>query len=150
MTVLETEKFIAQDVGGDLQTQTVSAIQNHPEINYVVVTYDPAAADQVSAIRQAGIEGVTVVSCLGNEQNLSFVANDDIQRADACWDNVYLGWAIVDQLIRLFNGQPLAEPHGENCPFGMVDKTNLPSDIAADWVGCFEYKSIFLDMWGVK
>ena len=50
---------------------------------------------------------------------------------------------MADQIIRTLNKQPLFEPHGENLPFTVLDKTNLPSP-GSDWAANFDYKSKFL------
>jgi hypothetical protein len=69
--------------------------------------------------------------------------------ADAAYENEYMGWAMADQIIRTLNKQPLFDPHGENLPFTVLDKTNLPSP-GSDWVANFDYKSKFLSLWKGK
>jgi hypothetical protein len=46
----------------------------------------------------------------------------------------------------VLNKQPLIEPNGENVPFQMLDKTNLPA-AGQDWHAKFEYKETFLKLW---
>ena len=87
-----------------------------------------------------------VVSVLGDQQNLDFIRNGQVQAADAAYDNEYMGWAIVDQIIRTLNKQPLFAPRGENLPFVVLDKTNLP-EAGTDWQASFDYKSKFLSLW---
>jgi hypothetical protein len=57
-----------------------------------------------------------------------------------------LGFAIVDQSIRLLDKQPLIEPLGEGLPFQVLDKTNLPSNLNS-WTAPYDYQSKFIALW---
>lgn len=139
--------FTGNQVGQALNQQTVGYLRAHPDVDYLFSPFDPAAASQVPAIAQAGFgKRVKLVGVLGDQQNLDFIRKGQVQVADAAYDNEYMGWAIADQIIRTLNKQPLAEPHGENLPFTVLDKTNLPPE-GSDWVADFDYKSKFLELW---
>jgi ABC-type sugar transport system substrate-binding protein len=134
-------------VATTLGQQTVGYLQSHPEVNYVVGPFDPAAAFMVNAIAQAGLgDRVKLLSQLGDEQNLDFIRNNRVQVADCAFDNTYLGYAVIDQSIRVLNGQPVIEPNGENVPFQMLDATNLPPP-GSDWHASYDYKSAYLKLW---
>ncbi len=134
-------------VATTLGQQTVGYLQSHPKVTYVVGPFDPAAAFMVNAIAQAGLgDRVKLLSQLGDEQNLDFIRNGRVQVADCAFDNTYLGYALIDQSIRVLNGQPVIEPNGENVPFQMLDKTNLPAP-GADWHASYDYKSAYLKLW---
>lgn len=139
--------FTGNQVGSTLAQQTVGYLRAHPETTYVFSPFDPAAGAQVPAIAQAGLaDKVKLVSVLGDQQNLEFIRKGLVQVADAAYENEYMGWAMADQIIRTLNKQPLFEPHGENLPFTVLDKTNLPAP-GSDWVANFDYKSKFLALW---
>jgi ABC-type sugar transport system substrate-binding protein len=140
-------KTTGSQVATTLGPQTVGYLQAHPEVNYVVGPFDPAAAFMVNAIAQAGLgDRVRLLSQLGDEQNLDFIRNGRVQVADGAFDNAYLGYAVIDQSIRTLNGQPAIEPNGENVPFRMLDATNLPP-AGSDWHASYDYKSAFLKLW---
>ena len=142
--------FTGNQVGATLAQMTVGYLRAHPETTYLFTPYDPAAGTQVPAIVQAGLGGsVKLVSVLGDQQNLDFVRKGMVEVADAAYDNEYMGWAIADQIIRTLNKQPLFDPHGENLPFTVLDKTNLPAP-GSDWVANFDYKSKFMELWKGK
>ncbi len=146
-TVQDVQYFTGTQVANTLGPETVSYLRNHPEVNYIYVTYDPAATAQVPAIENAGLAGnVKLVSILGDNQNLHYIETGRVQAADGAFDNEYMGWSIVDQSIRLLNHQPLISPIGENEPFVILDKTNLPKKLKT-WEAPFEYKSNFLQLW---
>jgi ribose transport system substrate-binding protein len=146
-TVNELQYFTGNQIGTSLPTQTIGFLRNHPEVNYLFSPFDPAAADQVAAIKQANMgDKVKVISVLGNQQNIEFIRKGEVQVADAAYDNEYMGWAIIDQVIRLFNKQKLFDPHGENLPYGVIDSTNIPKQ-GKDWLAPFDYKSKFKELW---
>ncbi len=140
-------KFTSSTVGTTLGQDTVGFLKSHPDVNYIYSPYDPAAAFQVPAIVNAGLASkVKLVSILGDQQNLDFIRKGQVQVADAAYDNEYMGYAMVDQSIRLLNKQPLSQPLGENMPYVLLDKSNLPA-AGSDWHAAFDYKSEFLKLW---
>ena len=142
--------FTGNQVGATLAQMTTGYLRAHPETTYLFTPYDPAAGAQVPAIVQAGLgNNIKVVSVLGDQQNLDFIRKGTVQAADAAYDNEYMGWALADQIIRTLNKQPLFEPRGENLPFTVLDKTNLPVP-GADWVADFDYKTKFMELWKGK
>jgi ribose transport system substrate-binding protein len=139
--------FTATQIATELGQMTVGYLRNHPDVNYVFGAFDPPVAAQVTALMQAGMMGqVKVIGGLGNQQNLSFIRAGRLQVADAAYDNEYMGWAIVDQTIRMLDKQPLFEPHNENLPFVVLDKTNLPPP-GSDWQAQTGYQAKFLSLW---
>jgi ribose transport system substrate-binding protein len=139
--------FTATQIATQLGQMTVDYIRTHPDVDYLYGAFDPPVAAQVAALAQAGMGNkVKIVGALGNQQNLDFIRQGRVQTADGAYDNEYMGWAIVDQTIRLLNKQPLFEPHGENLPFVVLDKTNLP-DAGSDWTAKTGYQDKFLALW---
>jgi ribose transport system substrate-binding protein len=146
-TVSKQIYFTATQIASQLGQMTVDYIRNHPDVDYIYGAFDPPVAAQVAALMQAGMANkVKIVGALGNQQNLNFIRTGHLQVADMAYDNEYMGWAIVDQTIRLLNKQPLFEPHGENLPFVILDKTNLPAP-GSDWQAKTGYQEKFLALW---
>jgi ribose transport system substrate-binding protein len=143
---ISTFNFEGATVGTTLAGQTVGYLRTHPEINYLVAPYDPAAAAIVPAMAQAGITGVKVCSLLGDQQNLNFIKQGEIQACDAAFDNDYMGWAMVDQFVRHLNNMPFAQPLGENTPLVLLDKSNLPP-AGTDWGTTIDYQSHYKKLW---
>jgi ribose transport system substrate-binding protein len=146
-TVSKQIYFTATQIASQLGQMTVDYVRSHPDVDYIYGAFDPPVAAQVAALMQAGMANkVKIVGALGNQQNLNFIRADRLQVADMAYDNEYMGWAMVDQAIRLLNKQPLIEPHGENLPFVILDKTNLPAS-GADWQAKTGYQDKFLALW---
>ncbi len=139
--------FTSTQIASTLGSEVVSYLRTHPDTDYIYAGYDPPAVAMVQAIQNAGMASkVKLVSVLGNAQNLQFVKNGQVQVADAAYDNTYMGYAMVDQSIRMLNHQPLIEPLGEGLPFQVLDKSNLPSDLSS-WTAPYDYKSAYLKLW---
>jgi ribose transport system substrate-binding protein len=149
-TVSEPQYFTGTQVGAPLEQQTAGFLRSNPETDYLFSPYDPAAAVQVPAIQKAGLTNdVQVIGVLGSQQNLEFIRQEQVQAADAAYDNNYMAWAIADQTIRLLDGKKLAEPHGENLPYVVLDKENLPPE-GQNWEAEFPYEQEFEALWGLK
>ncbi len=154
-TVKPTVNFVATDVGTKLGPNTVAYLQDNPDVEYFYSTYDPAMAEQVSAVSQAGLE-VKSCSQLGDAQNLSFIKNEQVQACDGAWDNEYEGYATIDQIARLAANKPLAVTegvparfkYGENIPWVLLDKGNLPG-AEETYKAPFDYVSEYRKLWGL-
>ncbi len=148
-TIAPLQYFVGTQVGTTLGAETVSYLRSHPSTTYLFSPYDPAASSQVPAIVGAGMRNVKLVGVLGDAQNLQYIRAGEIQAADAVYDNEYMGYAIVDQTIRVLDHKPLAAPEGENLPFAVVDKANAPAK-GQDWHASYAYTSRFLSLWTNK
>lgn len=139
--------FTATQIATNLGPQTVNYVRTHPDVTYLYSAFDPPAAAQVQALQTAGLgKNVKIVSALGNAQNLKFVKAGQVQAADAAYDNIYMGYAIVDQSIRLLDKKPLIEPKGEGLPFQVLDASNLPGTDKS-WTAPYDYQSKFTALW---
>lgn len=146
-TISPLQEFNGTQVGTTLGNQTTGFLQSNPSVDYVFSPYDPAAAAQVTAIATAGMaHRVKLVGVLGSQQNLNFIRHGQVQAADAAYDNRYMGYMIVDGVIRTLDKKPLFTPHGGNLPFVVLDKSNLPSP-GADWTASFDYPAKFTALW---
>jgi ribose transport system substrate-binding protein len=154
-TTKSTVPFVATDVGSKLGPATTANLRQNPDVNYFYSTYDPAMAEQVAAVSQAGL---SVKSCsqLGDAQNLGFIRAGHVQACDGAWDNEYEGYATIDQIIRLATHKPLAvaknQPdrfkYGENIPWVLLEKSNLPAGNKT-FRAAFDYISEYRKLWGL-
>jgi ribose transport system substrate-binding protein len=145
--VYPLQNFTAGQIGPQLEAMTTGFLRSHPDVDYIYIPFDPAAGAVVPAIAQAGLANkVKLVSVLGNAQNLDFIRKGQVQVADGANDNDHMGWALVDQTIRMLDKQPLSDPVDENEPYVVLDKTNLPP-AGQDWVTQFDYKPLYLKLW---
>lgn len=146
-TISPLQYFTGTQVGTTLGNQTTGYLQANPSVKYLFSPYDPAAAAQVTAIATAGLaKKVKVVGVLGSQQNIEFIRKGEVQAADAAYDNRYMGYMIVDQVIRTLDKQSLFSPHGGDLPGVVLDKSNLPK-AGTDWTAGFNYQAKFAKLW---
>ncbi len=144
--VSEYQKFTASQIGAVGQ-MVVGYLQTHPDVDWVYAPYDPSAAVMVNAIVQAGLQDkVKLVSIVGSAQNIDFIREGRVQVADGAFDNFYMGWAQVDQAIRVLNKQPLIEPNDERTPYAVITKDNLPPP-GGEYGAKVDFRAAFLKLW---
>ncbi len=139
--------FTANQIATSLGPEVVSYLRTHPDVNYIFCPYDPAAPAMVTAIQSAGLASkVKIVSLLGDEQNLKFIKEGQVQAADGANDQQYMGYAVVDQTIRILDHKPMFQPLGENVPYQLLTKENLPASLES-WQAPFDYVSKYTALW---
>jgi ABC-type sugar transport system substrate-binding protein len=140
------EQMVAAQVATNLGQQVTGYLRAHPEVEYVFAPYDPAGFAMAAAIRQAGMgDRVKVVSVVGNEENLNLIRTGGVQVADGAFDTEYTGYAAVDHVIRHLNKQPIMDPHNENVPYIVLDKTNVPA--SGNWRSNIDTVGKFMSLW---
>ena len=157
-SLLPQQYFVSTEIGNGLGQRIAELLQKNPKVNYIVGAYDPAVDDMVPAFENAGIAGrLSLVSNVGTPENLGFIAKGEVQKADIVFDNTYMGWAGVDQVIRALLHKPLWKDKGvtdprfmydENTPSHLIVKGNLPAHGAA-WHAAFNTAAQFSKHWGV-
>ena len=143
---VDSSEFTASQIATTLGQQVVGYLRAHPEVDYIYAPFDPSAFVMVAAIRQAGLgDRGRRVTLPGNEENIDLIPTGDVQVATMAFDTAYSGYAAIDQIIRYLNKQPLFDPHGENVPYMVLDKTNIPE--SGNWRSESGYKEKFEALW---
>lgn len=116
--------FTAATVGTTLPGRVVGELRTNPDINSILVGFDPPVTQVIPAIESAGLgDQVDFYSQLGTTAALNFIRQNKVMAADVGASNEWGGWAAVDEVIRLLNGQ---EPVEENVPVILLRQGNLP------------------------
>jgi ribose transport system substrate-binding protein len=136
-TVEGEQSFVGSNVGNGLGQRVVGVLRSNPKIDYVDGTYDPASADIATGIANSGIgSDVKLIGQIGLHLNFNLIREGRGQTADVAFDQVYTGYATVDQLIRLMTHKPLFvtpstdDPrykYGEDVPIKLITKANVPA-----------------------
>ncbi|MFV0363459.1 MAG: sugar ABC transporter substrate-binding protein [Suipraeoptans sp.] len=138
--------FTFDQLGDELNRMIISYLTNNPDTEFVYLPFDPAAVEVVEGLETAGFTDIKILGTLGNTEMCNLIRQGSIATATAAYDNVYLGYAQMDQAIRLINDQDLISPRGENLPFAIIDATNVPDGDTA-WAPTFDYKSAYYALW---
>jgi ribose transport system substrate-binding protein len=82
----------------------------------------------------------------GEQASLQLIQQGLVQ-IDSGTDSTWVGWASVDQLVRLFAGTKPLGPFSEGLPVHVFTKANLPPKNL--WVAPINYKAKYKKIWGV-
>jgi ribose transport system substrate-binding protein len=148
---METMQTTTANVTTQVPQEVVGYLRAHPETEYVYAAYDPMATFLVPAIEQAGLgDKVKILGILGEAPNIEFIRKGEVQATDVAFDQRYIGWAMVDQTLRDLNGDPLSKPIGENVPWQLLEKENLPPPSSEAFRAPFDYAAEFQKVWGLN
>jgi ribose transport system substrate-binding protein len=139
------------DVATKIQPNVQSALTGDPSINYVIALYDSAEAPFASAaIRAAGRTGkVKIATFNGTPEIMKEVKKGDIITSDVGENLEWIGYAIVDQSMRIMGG--LAPVKNARVPVRVFDSTNIASagpKFTGGWGN--SYVGGYQKLWGLK
>ena len=108
-----------------IQPNVQAALTADPGMNYVIALYDSAEVPFVAAaIRAAGRTGRVKVSTFnGTPEILKMVTQGDIVSADVGENLEWIGYAVVDQSMRVMGG--LKPVKNARVPVRVFDKSNI-------------------------
>jgi ribose transport system substrate-binding protein len=107
-----------------VQTTVQSALVKDPSINYVIPLYDAMAPFAATAITASGKTGQVGVATLnGTPAVLKLIQDGDIVRMDVGESLDWIGWANMDQAMRILTGNDPVE--NENTALRVFSKDNV-------------------------
>src|SRR4051794_23905121 len=139
------------DVATKIQPNVQAALTADPSLNYVICLYDSAEAPFASAaIRAAGRTGKVKISTFnGTPEILKDVKSNQIVSADVGENLEWIGYAIVDQSMRIMGGLPAGK--NARVPVRLFDSSNISqagSSFTSGWGS--SYVAGYQKLWGVK
>jgi ribose transport system substrate-binding protein len=139
------------DVATKIQPNVQAALTADPGINYVIALYDSAEVPfAAAAIRASGKIGKVKISTFnGTPEILKEVKKGDIVTMNVGENLEWIGYAIVDQSMRIMGGLPSVK--NARVPVRVFDKTNI-AEAGASFTGGWgnSYVSGYQKLWGVK
>lgn len=134
-------------------TAVQTALIKDPSINYAVPVFDGMTPNLVTGINQAGKQGkVNIVAYNGTASVLQMIQRKDLVVADIGEPLEWLGWANIDQALRVLTGTPPLE--SEKTPLRLFDASNVaeagsPAN-QLDGYGNADFKSGYKKLWGAS
>ncbi|MCW2829634.1 MAG: hypothetical protein JWP31_326 [Aeromicrobium sp.] len=141
-------KFTLADIAsGALPTKVSQALLKDPEINAVMTPYDSLLVLGIAQaiVRSGRSDEIASVGGEGYLPNLELIKNDGGQDAAVYESTAWFGWAAVDSLVRLLNGDD-QEPAGIGSQ--LVDAAHLPPLDDNGIVASVDFRSAYLKAWG--
>lgn len=139
------------DIATKIQPNVQSALTADPGINYVIALYDSAQAPFASAaIRASGRIGKVKISTFnGTPEILKEVKKGDIVTMDVAENLEWIGYAIVDQSMRIMGG--LTPVKNARVPVRVFDTLNIAgagANFTSGWGS--SYVNGYQKLWGLK
>jgi ribose transport system substrate-binding protein len=110
------------DIGAAMNNRVVSALESHPNVNYVEANAGLLVGGLAAAIKSAGLpHAVKIVGTNPQTTNYSAIANG----TETAWpglDAAWYGWYAIDSFARYFSGSPLVTEAQAPDPVFMLDK----------------------------
>jgi len=135
------------DLATKLPTLTTTNLTRHPSAKVFVAAYDGMVQFMSPSIQEASSK-VVIIGHDGVDSNLQQIRAGSSPQVSTISNppNAAIGWAEVDQLVRLMSGAPAVT---EDLPQQIFTKANTASDAASMFPGYANYQSTYKKLWGV-
>jgi ribose transport system substrate-binding protein len=144
-----TMQFAISGLTSQLPQQLQAALQSHPDLTYIVGTFDAVALAATDAVRSAGKSGqIKVLGYDGDAPNLALVQKGDIQIADNTTGATEDGWAAADAAARAIAGKKM--PAITSVTSLVVTKNNYGKIPGGVYNGPTGFRAQFLNLWGKR
>lgn len=148
--VTSVEITNADLLGGKIQAKVQTALTQHPDADVVFAPYDAAISLGVAAaVKASGRDAsVLLVGGEGLTPNIEMIASGSGQDFAAGAPARWAGWALTDELVRAFAGEPMVD---EGIGVMSIDADhNLPQDTTYyDGNPDSDYEANFRSIWGL-
>jgi ribose transport system substrate-binding protein len=146
--MLTTVNTLVTDLTTQIPKQAVSLVQRYPDYNTLWTGYDAALSFVIEqGLKQADLLNTGfAVGFDANVANAAIMRNDGYERADLGLPLEWLGWGMVDQINRAFNGQPANVDEGVRDR--LLTKDTLPT--SGPWQGDVDFRADYKKVWGVN
>lgn len=142
--LLGSAEFALTDLTTSAPQKAVNLVRTKPGANVFWSAFDAAATFQFQALEQANLtEGMIGVGFDANEANLDDIRSDGFQRITVGLPAKAAGFAFIDNLIRLDNGEKVVD---QGVQTKLLTKENLPAEGA--WDGDFDVEPLYRKLWG--
>jgi ribose transport system substrate-binding protein len=140
------DKYLAKDISTTAPARVVQIVQNNPSYNAMFVGYDAALYFFAKGLEQAGLADPTKafgVSIDADVANTEMIRSGGYQAASAGVAMKRVGYGMVDNLNRLFAGQPVVD---QGVTVKIINKVNVPA--SGSWDGDFDATPLYRQAWG--
>ena len=143
-----TLNFVGANIATTVASAVTTALETHPDINYVAAEYDAVALAAGQGIKSSGRSGIGLLSTGGNASNLNNIRAGS-QAMDSGEPLAYNGWYGVWVMNWLLNGKS-APTTSNTAGFGpnkVLYAGNLPPK-GQPWNGDEDFTPTFTKSWG--
>lgn len=130
--------------------RVVSYLQQHPEVNYIALTYGDQMVGLPQALSAAGLsDKVKVVGRAGTSLNFQIIKDGGPQVADIGFPVRMFSWGLVDAAARLLAGQDATAPYATVTQILTPGTITFEPKDTPSWFGVQDFEAQFAESWGV-
>lgn len=139
----QVQQISANDIGNVLQSKIKALLGANPDVDTIQVPSDAFTPDVIAALQQVGLaDKVKVYSIDGNPQVIADIQAGGPTVADIGAALGQLGWATVDNINRLIQGEPTVD---DGIPSRVVTKEFIPA--GGQYDGDVDYVAKYEELW---
>jgi ribose transport system substrate-binding protein len=144
--ILASENFLVTDLTTHVPEQAIAQVRRHPDFNVLWAGYDAGLNFMIQGLKSANLtDKGMAVGFDANVANLDIIRNSGFERASVGLPMEWIGYGMVDNLNRLFNGQ---QPVDQGVHSELLFKNNVPA--SGPYVGTYDFRTAYKKLWGVK
>jgi ribose transport system substrate-binding protein len=146
----DTLDFPATDIGTKVPSAIVSYLQQHPDVNYLTMSFDDMSVGVAEALKAAGLDGnVKIIGQSSNQTAAQSIATGGLQVATIPQGVGQMAYKALDVLARQFNGDSLDADSANLLPIWIQTKDTIgdPNNL---WKGPAGYADQFAALWHVS
>lgn len=135
-----------------LDSLASSSLQESPDANVLLPVFDEMGLLMKPGVLRSGagdkVDMISWAATLGAMQDLE---RGELFEANVGASQAWLGWAIVDQAVRLATGNEPAE--SENIPHRLFTDENIDEvdlDAPESWYGSVDFRAEYKRLWGTE
>lgn len=146
--IVKTVDFTLADLGPKLQQKAQGALLQHPEANAIHVPYDSAVLLGISsALMESGRnDQIELIGGEGFPSNVQLIRDNKGQDAANAFPSKWTGYAAVDSLNSLFNGE---KPQDSGIGYKLIDREHNLPPAGQGYEPAIDYKAAYRKAWGV-
>ncbi|MCU1513431.1 MAG: monosaccharide transporter substrate-binding protein family [Microbacteriaceae bacterium] len=146
---LNTTNFLAADITTKLPGLAAQTLQSNPKFNVLWAGFDSGLDFMIQGAQQAGLtkNGSIAVGFDGNTPNLQKIREGGYEKATVGLSTLAIGYAMVDNLNRLLQGQPALSGEDQGIANKLLTKENVPA--TGSWWGDQDIRKHYWSVWGV-
>ena len=145
--MLATENMLVAGLTTTVPQQAVNLVRLHPDYTALWAGYDAALNFIAHGLQQADLaDSGFAVGFDANVANVALIRQGLFQTGTVGAPLEWGGYAMVDNLNRLFNGEAIVTDQGISSR--LLNKDNLPK--AGVWEGDVDYRAAYKKVWGVQ
>jgi ribose transport system substrate-binding protein len=130
-------------------SRVVSYLQQHPDVNYIALTYGDQAVGLPQALSAAGLsQKVRIIGRAGTSLNFQIIKDGGPQKADVGFPVRLFSWGLIDTAARLLAGQDASAPYAGITQILTGDTMDFEPADNPSWFGVPDFESQFEQSWG--